>query len=150
MSAERLELAEKLSRFAHAGQVDKGGNPYYLHPLAVSEKLRSEDDKIVGLLHDVLEDTEVKESTIRDLFGDTVADAVVSLTHREGEAYEDYVERASRNEIARRVKRADVENNMDLSRISIPGEKDIMRLDKYKKALQILDRADSTMKDEVI
>ncbi len=104
MASKAYEAAKALSAFLHEGQVDKAGQPYYLHPLAVSEKVDSEDEKIAALLHDVLEDTRATEDTIRNLFGDEVADAVVSLTKKDGEDYMDFIRRAAQNEIAKKSK----------------------------------------------
>ena len=73
---ERMELARALAAYAHLGQVDKAGKPYITHPLAVAEGVEGEDAKIAALLHDTVEDTFVTNRTIRELFGDDVADAV--------------------------------------------------------------------------
>lgn len=127
-----------LSRFAHAGQVDRAGVAYYKHPLAVSQKVSGENEKIVALLHDVLEDTWVKESTIRNLFGDEVADAVLSVTKHPNEDYFAFVKRAKANPTGKVVKLADLEHNSDLSRIPNPTKEDYERLEKYKTAIQIL------------
>lgn len=130
-----LEKARKIAETAHAGQVDKGGQPYILHPLWVAERCETAEEKIVALLHDVIEDT---DRTVEDLrqegFSETVLQAVACLTHREGESYMDYVERVCRNPLAARVKLADLSDNMDLSRIPHPTEKDLARVEKYKKA----------------
>ena len=139
MSSVRLQLAEALSRFAHEGQVDKGGNPYYIHPLTVAGSVTEEDEKITALLHDVIEDTSVSVDTVRNLFGDTVAEAVLSVSLRPGEDYFDFVRRAKRNPIGRVVKLADLRNNMDLSRLPEITEKDRLRLEKYRKAVEILE-----------
>ncbi|MCR5041191.1 MAG: HD domain-containing protein [Clostridia bacterium] len=139
MSSEtRYELAKALSKFAHDGQVDKGGNPYYLHPLAVSEAVVGEDEKITALLHDVVEDTDIAVDTIRDLFGDTIVEAVLSVTRLDGEDYFDFVRRAKRNPIGRVVKLADLNHNLDASRLPEVTEKDAARLEKYRKAVEIL------------
>ena len=135
---ERLALARALAAYAHLGQVDKAGNPYISHPLAVSEGVEGEDAKIAALLHDTVEDTFVTNRTIRELFGNVVADAVACLTHRECEDYFDYVRRAGKNPIARQVKLSDLHHNMDLSRLPQVTEKDLKRLEKYKKAQEIL------------
>lgn len=138
MSETRVELAKALARFAHEGQTDKAGQPYYLHPFAVAEGVESEDEKITALLHDVIEDTSVRIETIRDLFGTEVADAVLSVTRREDEDYYDFVWRAKENPIGRAVKLADLAHNMDLSRIPEPTEKDYRRLAKYREAREII------------
>lgn len=134
------DLALALCKYAHDGQKDKGGNDYYLHPLAVSNAVTTEKEKVVALLHDVLEDTFVTQDTIKNLFGDEILEAVLSVTKREGEDYIDFVRRAKRNPIGRAVKIADIRNNMDLSRLSVVTNKDMMRMGKYQAALEILNR----------
>lgn len=136
--ADRLAFAQVLSKYAHAGQVDKAGKSYYLHPLAVSEKVESTDEKIVALLHDVLEDTFVNITTIRNLFGPEIGNAVRAISRMEGEPYDDFIERLSKNELAKRVKMADLEHNMDLSRLPVVTDRDKRRFVKYKKALHFL------------
>lgn len=136
-----IERAYEIACLAHAGQVDKGGHDYIEHPLAVSKMLDTEEEKIVGLLHDVLEDGDSALFTldgIREEFGNTVADALDALTHREGEDYFDYLARVAKNNLAVRVKLADLTHNSDLSRIEHPTEKDYARIEKYKKAKQYL------------
>lgn len=138
MSQERLELALALSKFAHAGQTDKAGSPYYLHPLHVSSQVQTEDEKIAALLHDVLEDSNIGADTIRDLFGETVYDAVFLLTRQPGEPYEEYIAGLADNPIARAVKIADLEHNMDLTRLQEVQEKDRARVEKYRRAHEYL------------
>jgi (p)ppGpp synthase/HD superfamily hydrolase len=133
-----FEFAEEFARRAHKGQTDKAGVDYIQHPIAVSEKVVGEDAKVVALLHDVLEDTEVSEPTIRALFGDTITDAVAAITRRLGESYMDFIARVKKNPIARIVKIADIEHNSDLSRLKMVTQKDLERFEKYKKALTIL------------
>lgn len=113
----KTELALALAAFAHEGQTDKAGVDYIEHPKAVAANFEDENRVIVALLHDVLEDTSVTEDTIRNLFGDSIADACRALTHAEGEPYLDYVRRAIQNPLARDVKKADLHNNMDLGRL---------------------------------
>ena len=127
-------LAEALAAYAHAGQLDKAGRPYIDHPRAVAAGVQTDPEKTVAYLHDVLEDTFVTESTVRNLFGDTVADAVVALTRRPEEDYEDYVCRQGENSLARRVKLADLRHNMDLSRLPRITEQDRLRCEKYRRA----------------
>jgi (p)ppGpp synthase/HD superfamily hydrolase len=134
-----IEFAREFAKRAHKGQTDKAGIDYIQHPIAVAEKVDGEDAKVVALLHDVLEDTEISEPTIRRLFGDTIADAVVALTKRSGESYMEFVVRAKLNPIARKVKIADIEHNSDLSRLKTVTQKDLDRTEKYKKALSLLE-----------
>lgn len=142
MGVKRLEMALALATYAHAGQKDKAGVDYIEHPVAVAKGLSDEDCIIVALLHDVLEDTFVTAETIENLFGSYVRSAVEHVTHRDGEDYMDYVKRASKNIIARKVKIEDLRHNMDLSRLKTVTEKDLARRKKYEEALEYLLNAD--------
>lgn len=128
-----LEKAIQISAKAHEGQLDKAGQPYIIHPIKVMLRLQNEDERIAAILHDVIEDTEI---TLNDLmaagFSSEVIDAVEALTKREGETRMEAAKRASHNPIALRVKLADNAENMDISRIANPTEKDFVRLEEYK------------------
>lgn len=134
----RLALASALAAWAHRDQLDKAGRPYIEHPLAVAEAVEGEEARITALLHDVVEDSSVTPDTLRNLFGDEVADAVEAMTHREGEDYFDYIRRLSQNPLARQVKLADLAHNMELGRIRSPGEEDRLRAEKYRRAREML------------
>ena len=137
-----LEKAIRLAEKAHQGQLDKGGHPYILHPKRVAEKCETESEKITALLHDVLEDSAY---TLEDLrkegFTEEILEALTYLTHREGEGYVEYIERICENPLAVRVKYADLQDNMDISRIPHPTEKDFARLEKYQKARKRIEDA---------
>ncbi len=139
-----LERAIAVAAQAHSGQVDKAGAPYILHPLRVMMRLSALDERIVGVLHDVVEDTEVTiESLRRDGFSEEILSAIQSVTKREGETYEDFVIRAAANKIGRRVKLADLTENCDLSRFSSPTTKDIERAEKYRRAIEAIQSMDA-------
>lgn len=126
---------------AHAGQTDKGGNPYIEHPLAVAEKLEEKELKLVAILHDVLEDSSMTaEELLNNGFPQEIVEAVKVLTHKKGDpdTYEQYIERVSKNRMARQVKISDLQHNLDLSRIPNPVKKDYDRCEKYRKALAYL------------
>lgn len=129
-----VKLAEVLASYAHSGQKDKGGNDYILHPVEVASHLESEEAKTTALLHDILEDTFVTEETLRNLFGDKITDAVVTLTHKQGESYEEYIEKIRMNPLSTEVKLQDLKHNMNLNRIEHISEKDLIRVEKYRKA----------------
>ncbi|TQK74922.1 HD domain-containing protein [Brevibacillus sp. AG162] len=134
-----LEKAIVIATNAHTGQLDKGGNPYILHPLRIMMKMPSEESRIVAVLHDVLEDTEVtKEDLFQAGFSNEIVEAVIAVTRDEDETYMEFVKRAKLNLIARAVKLADLEDNCDLSRIPDPNSKDHERLLRYKKAIKEL------------
>ncbi len=137
----KLEEAIALATEAHAGQRDKAGQPYILHPLRVMFRLTSETDRIVGVLHDVVEDTATALDDLRKLgFSEEILRAVDCVTQREGEPREEYAVRYKSNAIARRVKLADLEDNMDVRRISEITEKDRERLNRYLKVYGELQR----------
>ena len=134
-----LERAIAIAARAHAGQVDKAGAPYVLHPLRVMLRLDSPDARIVGVLHDVVEDTDVTFEHLRaEGFAEAVLAGLAAVTRRAGEGYMDFVARAARHPIGRLVKIADLQDNSDLSRISSPTAKDRERLEKYRLALKLL------------
>lgn len=130
-----LNKAIAIAAKAHDGQVDKGGNPYILHPLRVMMNCESEATKICAVLHDVIEDTNI---TFEDLksqgFSDEIVTPLDCLTKREGESYDDFISRILLNETACRVKLADLIDNMDLTRIQNLSKEDKERIQKYKLA----------------
>jgi len=131
-------MAEKFAEMKHRGQVDKAGVPYIEHPRAVAGKVLGEKEKVVAWLHDTVEDTGATIDEIRDLFGDEIADAVRVITHERGVPYLEYIKGIRGNELARKVKLADLEHNMDLTRLPVVNDMDLERLEKYKKAVEIL------------
>lgn len=139
LSMSTLERAIAIAAEAHAGQTDKGGEAYVLHPLRVMLRLTGEPDRIAGVLHDVVEDTDWTLNRLRaEGFSDAVVRAVDHLTRRDGETYEAFVLRASDDPVAARVKVADLEENMDLGRIPEPLPKDRARRERYERALAAL------------
>jgi (p)ppGpp synthase/HD superfamily hydrolase len=137
-----IEKAIQIAASAHEGQVDKHGQPYILHPLRVMSAVEGEEARIVAILHDVIEDTSVTADDLRrEGFGEAVLAVLDRLTHRKGEPYADYVIRCKGDDIARRVKLADLEDNSRLSRTILrPGriEPDIERVRKDLLAYKFL------------
>lgn len=161
----KLSKAIALAATVHDGQTDKGGEPYILHALHV---MRTADTRmmfangahlaeawaeliqIVGVLHDVVEDFDGNEPERNELiavieyeFGPIVWEALKALTHEPSEPYlESYIERVAQNEIARRVKLADLTHNMDPTRLPEGdiGDREFKRWDKYRKAVVRLKR----------
>ena len=131
-----LESAIALSIAAHRGQVDKGGQPYILHPLRVMLRLESDPDRIVGVLHDVVEDNkEYPISRLESLgYSKEILEALDCVTRRPEENYDDFVGRIKLNRMATRVKLADLEDNMDIRRLANMSTVDHGRLEKYRKA----------------
>ncbi len=182
------ERAWEIASRAHQGQKDKGGHPYIGHPMAVADMVLKPEEKVVALLHDVVEDTFVTlqelekefpeevvkavdlltkkkgadfsmEKYLKDIRHDVVEDTFVTLQELEKEfpeevvkavdlltkkkgadfSMEKYLKDIRENEIARQVKLADLKHNMDLSRITNPTRKDLIRLERYKKSKDYLE-----------
>ncbi|MGE8175046.1 HD domain-containing protein [Pseudomonas fluorescens] len=133
---QTLERAIAIAAAAHEGQVDKGGSPYILHPLKVMLRVDTLEERIVAVLHDVVEDCGISLDDLRqEGFSETVLAAIESVTKLSGESYELFVERAAQNPIGRVVKLADLEENSDLSRIAQPSWEDLERIEKYRRAI---------------
>ena len=137
-----LERAIVIAANGHAGVTDKSGAPYILHPLRMMLRLSSPDERIVAVLHDVCEDCPgwTFDRLRKEGFPDHIIEALMSVTKRNGEDYEDFVRRAAANPIGRRVKLADMQDNSDLSRIAAPSERDLRRIEKYRRAIDLIGR----------
>jgi hypothetical protein len=139
-----LERAIAIAAEAHAGQVDKGGAPYILHPLRVMLGVFTEEERIVAALHDVVEDCPSWPlSRLRAEMGWSAEEpmlmALNALTRRKGESYEDFIDRVRQNELARRVKLSDLADNSDTSRLNRPlTPADRARLERYWRAVTAL------------
>lgn len=132
-----LEKAIILAARAHAGQVDKGGEPYILHPLRVMLAQESEVARICAVLHDVLEDTPVtREDLLREGFSLEIVTALEALSKRPGEDYELFIDRILGNELACRVKAADIRDNMNLDRLAEITARDLERVKRYEMSLE--------------
>lgn len=119
---------------AHAGQFDRGGNPYILHPLKVMHYLKTTDEELmcIALGHDVIEDTKVTYQDLRDAgISERVISGIQALTKQPGQTYEEYKETVFSNVDAMRVKMADLRHNTDVRRLKGVTEKDIARMAKY-------------------
>ena len=126
---------------AHEGQKDKSGREYVMHPIRVAERCKDPRAKIVALLHDTIEDTDVTVEYLRNEgFPEEIISAVLSVTKQKGENYEDFVRRAAENPLGREVKIADLEDNMDIRRLEEITDEDVARLRKYLCAWQYLIR----------
>lgn len=136
-----LERAIQIAVDAHAGQKDKSGKPYVLHPLRVMLRMETEQEMIVAVLHDVVEDT---ECTLGELDGagllpSFLVASIDAITHREDETYNEYIERVSWNPLATRVKLADLEDNMSLERTVGLSDKECISLyQRHLKAWKFL------------
>ena len=134
-----INIALSIAKKAHAGQVDKAGIDYIQHPLYVASQVKTEQEKAVALLHDVLEDSDI---TAADLLAygllNEVVTAVQTLTKKKGQSYQDYLEKVKSNDLARVVKLADLKHNSDLSRLKSVSDTDRERVKKYKNAIRYL------------
>ena len=135
-----LQRAIEIATQAHQGQFDKSGKDYIGHPLRVMEMGKTEEEKIVGVLHDVVEDTEwTFEALEAEGFSQEVIAALKCFTKlSENENYDDFIERVRRNPLAVAVKLNDLTDNMDIRRLPYLSDKDVKRLKKYLKAYKKL------------
>lgn len=136
-----LERAIAIAVEAHRGKVDRAGQPYILHPLRVMFRVQTEEERIVAILHDVVEDhgdAWPMEKLKGEGFPSHILDALDCVTRRDGEAYEKFVERSASNPIALRVKLADLEDNLDVRRLTAISEEDRERVNRYLAAHRFL------------
>lgn len=125
---------------AHQGQKDKGGFPYCFHPYQVAQGMEDEISCTCALLHDVVEDTDITMEDLTDMgFPKEVTDVLKLLTHEKGIPYMDYVRNLAENPTARRVKLADLKHNSDLTRLKEVTDRDLERIEKYRKAIAFLE-----------
>ena len=130
---KELNKAYEIASMAHKNQKDKGGIEYINHPVAVSILVGSLEEKIVALLHDVVEDTHVTLEELKSFgFNDNVIAAIDAISRKAGESTNDYMNRVKNNKLACSVKKADLLHNMDISRLKVVKKKDLERLDKYQ------------------
>ena len=136
---EQFQIALELAVEKHKNQTDKAGNPYILHPLHVMENENRKEGKIVAILHDIIEDTDITEDYLFKIgLSKRIVDAVVALTRSEDMDYQEYIKNLSSNPLAKEVKLADLEHNMDLKRLPTLEEKDLERNRKYQIAYHYL------------
>lgn len=137
-----LERAISLATEVHAGQTDKARTTYIRHPLRVMAQMETEIERIVAVLHDVVEDSEYTLNDIQAEFDTDIRNAVEALTKREDEQddYMAFIERAAANPIATQVKLADLEDNMDLTRLDDVDDDVIEKQRQYHEAWKRLQR----------
>ena len=135
-----LQRAIEIATQAHQGQFDKSGKDYIGHPLRVMEMGRTEEEKIAGVLHDVVEDSDwTFEALEAEGFSQEIIEALKCVTKlSENENYDDFIERVKKNPLAVAVKINDLTDNMDIRRLPYLSDKDIKRLKKYLKAYKKL------------
>jgi (p)ppGpp synthase/HD superfamily hydrolase len=137
-----MELIEKslhIALRAYAGKTDKAGREYILHPLRVMAKMKNDLEMSAALLHDVIEDSDITaEQLLAEGIPAEVVEAIQYLSKNENENYQDFVARAKKNKIAAKVKIADIEDNIDVLRLSSLDENDLARIKKYHSAWRLL------------
>jgi (p)ppGpp synthase/HD superfamily hydrolase len=141
-----LAKAIAIAARAHEHQRDKAGAPYILHPLRMMFRMGTEEEKVVAVLHDLLEDAEdwTAGRLRAEGFSDEIVAALECLTKRDGEEYGAFIARAAANPLSLKVKLADLEDNMDPTRLETLGPKEVERLQKYHRAYRELSRKDGT------
>lgn len=131
--------AVALAAAAHQSQFDRAGEPYIFHPLRLMSRASTPEERIVAVLHDVVEDTSWTLEKLSDEgFSDSTLAALDALTKREGETYEAFIDRVLANPLASRVKRLDLEDNLNAARLPSFGPRDAERIDKYIRAYRRL------------
>jgi hypothetical protein len=136
---ELMDRAAAVCVASHAGQTDKAGQAYFQHPMRVALRCMTTEQKIVALLHDTIEDTTVTPEYLREQgFSQEIVDAILSVTKRDGESYEDFIKRAAENPIGRVVKLHDLEDNLNVFRLAEVKPEDAQRLTKYLAAYRAL------------
>ena len=130
-----LDTALAIAIQAHAGQVDKAGQPYILHPLRLMFQMETEEEMITAVLHDVVEDSNVTLDALRQAgFSEEVVTAVAAVSRQDDETYEEFIRRLRPNALAAKVKLADLTDNMDARRLKTITPKDLARIEKYHHA----------------
>jgi len=134
-----IQTAISIACDAHGDQLDKAGEAYILHPLRLMLQFDDERLRIIAVLHDVIEDSEI---TLEDLkskgFGEEILRALDRLTKKSSESYEQFIGRVSKNDLAKKVKIADLKDNLNIVRLETISHNDIERIKKYHGALQFL------------
>lgn len=135
-----VQRALNMAIKAHEGQLDKGGMPYINHPVYLALQMDNNDEKAIALLHDVLEDSDFLYEDVEAEVDENIARCVKCLTRKENEDYFDYIKRIKKTDwFATKIKIADLKHNSDILRIKEPTDKDYKRIEKYQKAIQILE-----------
>ena len=139
MSLKKGEMLNKMLVLAtnrHAGQFDRGGNPYILHPLKVMYYLKTTDEELqcIALAHDLIEDTDTTYAELVEMgFTARILNGITCLTKVPGETYDDYKGRVKSNPDAIKVKMCDLRHNTDIRRLKGVTEKDLDRMARYNR-----------------
>lgn len=137
--SDLLEKAINIAIYGHARQKDSLGNPYILHPLKVMMSMRTHKEKIVAILHDLIEDTNFTIDDLKKLgFPEDIRIALDFLTHKNYDNYENYIEKITHNDLALKVKIADLEDNLDFKRIHNTTDLDLEKFNEFHYYYNIL------------
>ncbi len=137
-----LEKAIKIAVNAHKGQKDKNGEAYIGHLLRVMHTGTTEDEKICGVLHDLLEDTNCTfEDLKKEDFSEVIIDALKCLTKKNHESYDQFIDLVLTDKLAVKVKLNDLTDNLDVKRLKKLTEEDMHRINKYLKAYRRLEKS---------
>ncbi len=140
-SMTQLDKAIRLATHAHFGQKDRAGAPYILHPIRVMMNVTTIEGKIVGICHDIIEDTYVtKTDLIKMKFPDVCISAIDCMTRREHESYDSYIQHVISNKLASKCKLEDMKDNSNIYRLQKIHKRQLDMISKYHKAtFKILD-----------
>ncbi|MEY4590542.1 MAG: hypothetical protein RL497_2618 [Pseudomonadota bacterium] len=142
LPADILEKALGIALIAHAGQKDKAGAPYILHPLRLMMAASDPDAQVAALLHDVLEDSDLTVDDLKQAgIPEHITTTVEILTRQLDETYGEFIERIACDELACRIKILDIQDNLNLQRLKSVKKADLMRVNEYHRALQHLLKA---------
>ena len=139
---DSIETAVQMALDAHGGQTDKSGETYILHPLRLMQEVETREEKIVALLHDVVEDSERTFEDLEEEFSEEIISAVKCMTKKDGESYSEFIQKAKQNDIAREVKKADIRDNLNIERLDELEDADLQRIKKYHRSLNELKQID--------
>ncbi|RZT01213.1 HD domain-containing protein [Cuneatibacter caecimuris] len=135
----QYEIAMQIAKKAYKGLKDKAGAEYLNHPVHVAKQMNTEQEKVVALLHDVIEDAGYTVQMLEEMGIDRrCCHAVDVISRRRGEDYMEYILRVKEDSLAAAVKIEDLKHNSDLSRLPLVREEDLQRYEKYQRALEIL------------
>lgn len=129
-----IERALRLIVDAHQGQRSFRGRPYVFRPIRLMEQQDTDQERVVALLHDVVEDTNVRLSQIGHWFGESVETEIKALTRLPDEPYQDYIERVAIRPLATKVKLADLRDNLRVERLPKVTEAAVQRMGRYYRA----------------
>ncbi len=139
-----IEKSLSIAIRAYAGKLDKAGSEYIKHPLRIMAKMKTDAEMSVALLHDVIEDSEITaDELLSEGIPEDVVDAIICLTKIDNESYQDFIVRVKSNELAVKIKIADIEDNINVLRLKLLRDTDLDRVKKYHSAwLFLTDYAD--------